>query len=74
MVFDRFDILEAYYCYATLYHEGQWSKLYALYSVFDKLGFEPKDSVTHDPEALWENGRVIFDRLVKGEAKVRDRR
>jgi hypothetical protein len=74
MYFDRFDICEAYYCYATLYHGGQSSPEYALHSVFERLQFNCRDSATHNPEALTENGRAIFDRLVGGEQTIRDRR
>ena len=31
MYFDRFDICEAYYCYASDYHEGQFSKIYEIF-------------------------------------------
>ena len=72
--FDRFDICEAYYCYVTLHHNGQWSKEYLLHSVFDRLHFKCRDSVTHDPDKLSDNGRAIFDRLVTGERTIRDRR
>lgn len=72
-MFDRFDICEAYYCYATLYHGGQWSAEYSIYSVFDRIRFNPRDSITHDPDELSENGRYIFDRLVSGEQSIRHR-
>ena len=74
MYFNRFDICEAYYCYTTLYHNGQGSKEYALFNTFNRLGFNPHDSVTHNPDKLTDNGRIIFDALVSGETEIRDRR
>ena len=74
MWFDRFDICEAYYCYMALWPGGGGSKEFALTSVFSRLQFRPRDSVTHNPEALTENGRVIYDMLVNGQTSIRDRR
>ena len=73
MYWDRFDICEAYYGYATVYHEGQNSPAYRLFSVFDRLPFTPRDSATHTPEALSENGGEIFDGLVENPGKIRFR-
>jgi hypothetical protein len=77
MYFDRFDIVEAYYLYCRQYHKGQFSKEYALHSVFDRLQFSPGLSLRNsdDPQiALTDNGRDIFDNLVNGHSTVRDRR
>ena len=72
-MFDRFDICEAYYLYADLYHGGGGSKEYALHSVFSRLHFRPRPSLA-GPNDLEENGRMIFDALVSGERHIRDRR
>ncbi len=72
MTFDRFDICAAYYCYAVEYHGGQWSVGYALFSVLERLRFKPGMSLSSD--TLDENARAIFDALVSGERKIRDRR
>jgi len=72
MTFDRFDIVEAYYCYAEEWHGGARSAEYALFATFNRLRFRPRPNLSSD--TLSENGRAIFDRLVSGEANLRDRR
>lgn len=72
MTWDRFDICEAFYVYMTLYHDGQWGKLYRLTGVFAKIQFHPHGNL--DEDTLTENGRMIYDALVSGEMEVRDRR
>lgn len=72
MYFNRFDIVEAYWCYMAEYHNGQWSKEYALSSVFHRIRFKPAHGLSSD--TLEENGRTIFDALVTGETMLRDRR
>jgi len=69
--FDRFDICEAYWCYAVEHHDGQWSKEYALHSVFERIRFKPRPNLSSD--TLDENAREIFDQLVDGACDVRDR-
>jgi hypothetical protein len=61
MSFNRFDILEAYYLYATEHHSGQYSREYAYMSRAEKLGFRP--SATYSYESLTENGKAIYDNL-----------
>lgn len=63
--FDRFDICEAWYCYAAHYHAGQWSPEYAIFGRLLDMGFRPLPSLGGTPENLTENGRAIYDRLVK---------
>jgi hypothetical protein len=63
MYFDRFDICEAYYLFATDYHGGQWSPEYAIFGRLHRMGFCPGlGGVTYD--ALTENGKEIYDNLV----------
>lgn len=69
--FDRFDICEAYYLYAMLYHGGQWSKEYAIFGRLHNMGITPRPGL-RDEDDLSENGRAIFNRLVRGEVEVRD--
>ena len=72
-MFNRFDIvMEAYYCYMAEYHNGQWSKEYALSGVFDRLRFKPCPNLSSD--TLGENGKGILSALVSGETTLRDRR
>ncbi len=62
--FDRFDICEAYYMFATLWHGGQFTKEYAIFGRLHKIGFRAPMSI--DLEKLTENGRAIYDDLVRG--------
>jgi len=70
--FDRFDIVEAYWCYMVEWHGGQGSKEYKLTCVFHRLRFHPRPDLCAD--TLTENGRAIYDALVANPRKLRDRR
>lgn len=63
MVFNRFDICEAYYVFAMLYHTGQGSKEYAIFGRLRKLGFSPGLYLC-SKEGLTENGLEIYRKLV----------
>jgi hypothetical protein len=63
MYFDKFDICEAYYMFASLYHRGQWSNEYKILSRLCKISFSPRLSIS--VETLSENSREIFDNLVE---------
>jgi len=63
-MFDRFDICEAYYVYAMLWHKGQWSKEYEIFGRLDRIGFKPSLMLS-GPENLTENGYEIYSRLVQ---------
>ena len=71
MYFDRFDICEAYFVYAMLYHEGQFSKEYAIFGRLERIGFRASP-LLNDENDLNENAREIFERLVNGDSEVRD--
>jgi hypothetical protein len=58
----RFDICEAWYCYAFNYHEGQASKLYSKFAQFERIGFKPAANLSY--EKLTDRGKEIYDRLV----------
>jgi len=62
MYFDRFDICEAYYCYASDYHEGQWSKIYEIFGRLHELDFNPRMDLSF--ESLTDNGQSIYQNLV----------
>jgi hypothetical protein len=62
MYFDRYDILEAYYLYGSLWHSGQWSKEYAYMGRALKVGFTPSCMLSY--EHMSENGREIYNSLV----------
>lgn len=62
MHFERFDICEAYYLYATHHHMGWGSWSYGIFARLEKIKFR---SPVHREEDLSENGRMIYDRLVE---------
>ena len=62
--FDRFDVCEAWACFATLYHGGQWTTEYRILGRLEKIKFRPGAGHNDDPTRLTENGREIFDALV----------
>lgn len=64
MYFDRFDILSAYYLYGLEYHSGQFSKEYAYIGRALNAGFRP--GMIFGYESLSENGKEIYNKLVKG--------
>ena len=71
-MFDRFDICDAYYWFMANYHNGQWSKEYALSGTFHRLGFRPSP-LAKGPDS--ENAQDIYNTLVETKgANIRDRR
>ena len=63
MYFDRFDICEAHYLFACLFHEGQGSSSYAKFSQLERMQFRCAPGIS-DPKDLGENAREIFRQLV----------
>jgi len=61
MQFDRFDICEAYWLYASHYHSGQWSRLYAVMGRLHEMQFKPAMGLSF--ETLTENGQEIYQSL-----------
>ena len=59
-MFDRFDIVEAYYLFFCHFHEGQWSDKYSRLSKMSRY-FKPRCNLS--VETLTENGREIYDNL-----------
>lgn len=64
MQFDRFDICEAYFMFAMLFHEGQFSETYRIFGRLSNLGFKPSPMLK-DPRDLTENAKAIYQRLVE---------
>ena len=62
MYFDRYDILEAYYLFGSLYHGGQFTKEYAYMGRALNCGFKPGPLLCI--KSLTDNGRDIFCKLV----------
>jgi hypothetical protein len=61
-MFDRFDICEAYYVFASIYHKGQWSKEYTIFSRLEKIKFKPRISLRE--ETLSDNAKDIYNSLI----------
>ena len=64
MTFDRFDICEAHYVFAMLWHDGMWGSIYAKFAQFERIQFRPKPSL-EGPENLSENGLEIYEQLLE---------
>lgn len=64
MFYDRFDIAEAYYLFLAHYHEGQGSNKYQRLSKMARY-FKPGPLLS--VETLTENGREIYEVLVRTE-------
>ena len=64
MYYDSYDICEAYYLYASHYHEGQFSQLYEIFARLDNLKFKPRLMLS-DVADLSENGQMIYENLVE---------
>jgi hypothetical protein len=69
MRFDRFDICEAYWVFATLWHaSGQCMHPESgreIFSRLERLKFQPRPSLSED--TLEENAREILDALERQE-------
>lgn len=63
LYFDRFDVCEAYYMFATEWHGGQNTKEYAIFGRLHKLQFRPRPLI--DVETLNENAQLIYNGLVR---------
>lgn len=61
-MFDRFDILSAYYLFGMLYHGGQGTKEYAYTGRALNAGLQPATNFRY--ESLTENGQEIYNELV----------
>ena len=60
---NRFDVCEAWYLFASAWHEGQFSDTYAIFGRLDRLGFRPSPMLsTH---SLSPNGRLILATLIR---------
>ena len=62
--FDRFDICEAHYMFAMLWHTGKHSKIYAKFGTLSRIGFRPAPSLS-GPENLELNGYQIYEQLLE---------
>ena len=62
MYFDRFDVCEAWYLFASEYHGGAATPLYGVLSRLALIDFNPSPILSLD--SLTENARAIYDELV----------
>lgn len=72
MEWNRFDICEAYYVYAMLWHSGQASKEYAIFGRLHRMEFSPRPSLSSETD-LEDNARAIYDNLVTKGQQWRNR-
>lgn len=63
MWFDRFDICEAHFVFAMLWHEGQGSATYGKFAQLERMRFRPSPSLS-EPKDLGDNAREIYRQLV----------
>ena len=70
MFFNRFDICEAHYLFAALFHDGQFGEIYAKFGKLERVKFRPSPMLS-EPRQLSENGREIFKYLVKKHCGVK---
>lgn len=66
MMFDRFDILSAYYLFGSLYHGGQFTKVYSYMGRALNAGFTPGPIFSY--KSLTDNGKMIYDTLVESHS------
>jgi hypothetical protein len=76
MYFDRFDICEAHYMFAMLWHDGafsnshKWGKLYSKFAQLEKIGFRPSPCLSN-PKDLDTNAREIYRQLVVNHCGIK---
>jgi len=63
MYFDRWDIVEAYYAFASDYHAGQRSPEYAIFGRLYRMGYRPPVGGVGYLQ-LTDNGKDIYNSLV----------
>ncbi len=65
---NRFDICEAWYLFASEWHQGQGSATYAIFGRLDRMRFRPSPMLS--TRSLSGNGRLILAILIR-KARVR---
>ena len=63
MYFDSFDICQAHYMFAMLFHGGMGCPIYWKFAQLERLKFRPSPCL-NDPRDLNENAREIYRQLV----------
>jgi len=62
-MFNRHDICDAYYVFATNYHRGQWSSEYAIFGRLDDIKYHP--GLSAQKGVLNDNAVEVLDRLIQ---------
>ena len=60
---NRFDICEAWYLFASAWHQGQGSATYAVFGRLDRMRFRPSPMLS--TRSLSPNGRLILAGLIR---------
>lgn len=63
LYFNKFDICEAYWLFASNWHSGQFSPEYEFFGRLDLIGFKPSPALKFT--TLSENGKEIYNGLKK---------
>ena len=63
MYFDRFDICEAHFMFAMLFHGGMGCPIYWKFAQLERVGYRPSPLLSR-PSDLTENAREIYRQLV----------
>ena len=66
--FDRFDICEAYYLFASHYHDGQWSETYKIFGRLNNIQFRPSPMLSL--KSLTKNSLRIYANLKYNELQA----
>jgi len=61
MNWDRFDICEAYWCFAMDWHSGQYSPEYAIFGRLHRMQFNAARDLSYS--RLTDNGKAIYSQL-----------
>lgn len=69
-MFDRFDICEAYFMFAMLWHGGQSCPIYRIFGRLDRVGFRPSPLLCNEDDLSF-NSRLIYDQLVANHLRSR---
>ena len=70
MYFDRFDICQAHYVFAMLFHGGMGCPIYWKFAQLERVKFRPGVSLS-EPRNLNENAREIYRQLVVNHCGIK---
>jgi hypothetical protein len=70
MYFDRFDICEAHYMFAMLWHDGMWGEIYSKFGQLERMQYRPSPCLS-EPKDLSMNGREIYRQLVVNHCGIK---